>query len=245
MKHRRRAAHDDDRLAQILDAGGAAERADGPLHRTLAHEAARGIDVRRSDRVQHLVERHAARRHALRIELHLELAQVSAEAFDRRHAGHGEQPVAHVELREIAQRHQVRRARLRLERELEDLVESTGHAGQQRRLGARRELRGHLRDPLGDELARAVVVGVGLELDRHLDRRRAETATGCGECPAVRPSAASSGMAMPVSSSSAPMAAFCTMTLNTGADRSGKTSRRRRESHRPPTPHAMPSQQQR
>src|SRR5262245_38173483 len=39
--------------------------------------------------------------------------------------------------------------------------------------------------------------------------------------------AASIGIAMPVSSSSAPIAAFWTMTLNTGAERSGKTSRRR------------------
>ena len=33
--------------------------------------------------------------------------------------------------------------------------------------------------------------------------------------------------AIAVSSSSAPMAGFCVMTLNTGADRSGNTSRRR------------------
>src|SRR5687767_1509884 len=39
-------------------------------------------------------------------------------------------------------------------------------------------------------------------------------------------SAVSIGMATDASSSSAPIAAFCTMTLNTGADRSGNTSRR-------------------
>ena len=43
-----------------------------------------------------------------------------------------------------------------------------------------------------------------------------------------RPASATSiGMAIPVSSSSAPMAGFCTITLNTGAVRSGNTSRRR------------------
>jgi hypothetical protein len=35
------------------------------------------------------------------------------------------------------------------------------------------------------------------------------------------------GIATPVSSSSAPMAGFCTMTLKTGVERSGKTSRGR------------------
>src|SRR5688572_25642890 len=38
-------------------------------------------------------------------------------------------------------------------------------------------------------------------------------------------SAVSSGIVAPVSSSSGPMAGFCTITLNTGADRSGNTSR--------------------
>src|SRR5262245_14493774 len=41
-------------------------------------------------------------------------------------------------------------------------------------------------------------------------------------------------MATLVSSSSAPIAAFCTMTVKTGVDRSGKTSRRRSDSHTAP-----------
>src|SRR5215831_68947 len=48
-------------------------------------------------------------------------------------------------------------------------------------------------------------------------------------------SATSSGMAMPVSSSSGPIAGFCAMTLNTGVDRSGKTSRGRSLNHVAPS----------
>ena len=46
-----------------------------------------------------------------RIDLHLELAQISAEALDRRHSRHGQQAILHLELGEIAQGHQVRGAR--------------------------------------------------------------------------------------------------------------------------------------
>src|ERR1700754_3843898 len=47
-------------------------------------------------------------------------------------------------------------------------------------------------------------------------------------------SATSIGMAIAVSSSSAPIDAFWTMTLKTGAERSGKTSRRRSFNHKAP-----------
>src|SRR2546428_4983013 len=47
-------------------------------------------------------------------------------------------------------------------------------------------------------------------------------------------SATSMGMAMPVSSSSAPMAGFWTITLKTGAERSGNTSRGSSSSHEAP-----------
>ena len=126
------------------------------------------MTIRLLDRVQHLVEADAPRRHPLGIELHLELPQVAAKPLDRRHAGHGEQPVVDLELGQIAQRHQVGGAWLGLERELEDLVQATGQAGDERRIGARRQLADDLRDALGDELSRAVVVGVRLELDRDL-----------------------------------------------------------------------------
>ena len=68
-----------------------------------------------------------------RIELHLELAQIAAEPLDRGDAGHGEQAVLHLELGEVAQRHQVGGAGLGLERELEDLVQPSGEAREQRR----------------------------------------------------------------------------------------------------------------
>ena len=122
--------------------------------------------------MHHFVEADAPRGHPLGIELHLELAEIAAESFHRGHAGHGEQPVVHVELGEIAQRHEIGGAWVGFERELEDLVQTAGQAGDQRRIGAGRKLTGDLRHSLGDELPRAVVVGVGLELDR--DLRHAE-----------------------------------------------------------------------
>ena len=55
-----------------------------------------------------------------------------------------------------------------LHHQLHDLVEPAGEARHQGGAGARRQLAGDLVDPLADELAGAVVVGVGLELDAHL-----------------------------------------------------------------------------
>src|SRR5262245_19340539 len=49
------------------------------------------------------------------------------------------------------------------------------------------------------------------------------------------------GIAMLVSSSSAPIAGFCTMTLKTGADRSGNTSWGSAVSHTAPTPVPVPT----
>ena len=154
--------------AEVVNGLRPAERADGPLDRALRDDAARGVHVRFLDRVHHLVEADAPRRHALGIELHLELAEIAAEPLDGRDARHGQEPVVHLELGEIPQRHQVRRAGVGFEREFEDLVETAGQAGDQRRVGAGRKLAGDLRDPLGDELPRAVVVGARLELDRDL-----------------------------------------------------------------------------
>ena len=134
----------------------------------------------------HLVEADAPRRHALRIELHLELAQIAAEPLHRRDAGHGEQPVVDLELGEIAQRHQIRGAGIGFERELEDLVQPAGEARDERRVGARRKLARSLRDALGDELSRAVVVGVGLELDRDLRDAELRRSSGRGARPAAR-----------------------------------------------------------
>ena len=113
----------------------AAERAHRPFDRALGDDAARGVQVRFLDGVHHVVEADAPRGHALGIELHLKLPQVAAETLHGRHAGHGQQPVVDLELGEIAQRHQVRRAWLGFERELEDLVQPAGQAGDQRRIG--------------------------------------------------------------------------------------------------------------
>ena len=150
----------DDRAPQVVDALRAAERAHRPFDRALGDDAARRVHVRFLDGVQHVVEADAARRHAFGIELHLKLAEIAAEPFDGRDTGHGQQSIVDLELREVAQRHEVRRAGLGFERELEDLVQPSGQARNQRRVGAGRQLPGHLGDALGDELARAVVVGV-------------------------------------------------------------------------------------
>ena len=130
-----------------------------------------GVLVGPLDRGHHLAQGHAEGRHAVGIELHLELAQVSAEHLDGRHAGHAEEAVPHLVVREIAQLHEAGRPRLRLEDDLHHLVEPAGEAGDQRSVGPRREVPRHLVDPLGDELAREVVVGVRLELDA--DQRHA------------------------------------------------------------------------
>ena len=139
-----------------------------PLHRPLHDEPAGDVQVRPLNSVKHLVERHATRRHAVRIHLHLELSEIATQALDRCHARHGQQPVANLELSKVAQRHEVYRARLGFQRELENLIQATGEARQQRGLGSGRQLGCRLRDSLRDELARAVVVGIGLELDRDL-----------------------------------------------------------------------------
>ena len=91
-----------------------------------------------------------------------------------------------------------------------------------------------LREPLGDELARARIVGVGLELDRDLRRRPSSMPTGRAARPAGPASAVSIGIATRVSSSSAPIAGFCTITLKTGADEIGEhVARQLAQRHRP------------
>ena len=120
------------------------------------------------DRVHDLVEAHASRRHALGVEPDLELAKVSAQPFNGRDAGNRQQPVAHRKLGEIPECHQIGGAGFRFQREFENLIQSPGHARQQRRFGPRRQLGSRLCHSLGDELTRAVVVRVRLEFDRDL-----------------------------------------------------------------------------
>jgi hypothetical protein len=79
-------------------------------------------------------------RHAIGVHLDLKLAQIAAEPLDGGDAGHREQPILDLVLGEVAERHQIGNARRSLERELEDLVEPPGDAGQQRRIGPWRKL---------------------------------------------------------------------------------------------------------
>ncbi len=154
--------------AKVVNALRSTECADCPLDRALRHDAARCVQVRFLDGVHHIVQADAPRGHALGIDLHLELPQVAAKPFHGGHAGNGQESVVHVELGEIPQRHEIGRARVGLECELEDLVQAAGQARNQRRIGAGGKLTRDLSDSLGHELPGAIVVSVRLELDRDL-----------------------------------------------------------------------------
>ena len=88
-QHRHVAARGHDRAAQVVNGLRAAERAHRPFDRALRDDAAGGVHVRLLDGVHHIVEADAPRRHALGIELHLELSQIAAEPLDSGDAGHG------------------------------------------------------------------------------------------------------------------------------------------------------------
>jgi hypothetical protein len=132
------------------------------------------------DRVHHLVERHDTRRHPFGVELDLKLTEIAAEALDSGDARNGQEPIVHVEFREVAQRHQICGPGFGFEGELEDLVQTAGEARDERRIGARWKLAGGLRDALSDELPRAVVISAGIEFNRDLRdtklRRRSDAA---------------------------------------------------------------------
>lgn len=108
------AVHRHDRAAEVFDFLHSTHGAQRPFHRALYDEAARGIFVRALNGMHHFGQRNFSRGHALGVELHLKLPQVAAQAFDRGHTGHRKQPIPHIELRKIAKRHQVGRARLGL-----------------------------------------------------------------------------------------------------------------------------------
>ena len=146
------ATHGHDGRSQIVNSRDAPDDAHAPLHCALHHDAARRVLVALLNRVLNLGERDVPGEHPIGIDLHLELAEVAAQTLDSRHPRHGQQPVLDVELREIAQGHQVGCARFSLKRELENLVQSPGQARDQRRLGAGRQLRRALLDALGHEL---------------------------------------------------------------------------------------------
>ncbi len=96
-QHRRAVADRDDRAAQVADRSRRGPRR-APSTRSApgrrSRPAAFSFDL--LHRVHHLAQGHRQGRHAFRIELHLELAQVPAEHLDRRHAGHAEQAVPHL-----------------------------------------------------------------------------------------------------------------------------------------------------
>ena len=215
----------DDRRSELVDGLHAADGAHRPFRAALRDESAGRVDVRVLDGVQHFVQRDVPRRHAGRIDLNLELPEIAAEPLDRGDTRDGEQPVLQLELGQVPERHQVHGAGFGFEREFENLVQPAGEARQQRSIGAGRELRSDLTDTLGDELPGPVVVRVASNstvtwLTPSCDEERMRRTSGS---PA---SAVSIGIATEASSSSAPIAGFCTMTLKTGADKSGKTSRR-------------------
>ena len=144
-------------VATTVDASSAPQGSDRPLHRSLTDEATGRVDVRRFNGMDDFVETHATRGHAFRIDLHLELPEIPTEALDGRDTRHREQPILHLELRQIAQPHQIRCAWLCLERELENLVQSSGDARQERRFSSRWELSANLIDSLRHELTRAAL----------------------------------------------------------------------------------------
>ena len=167
-KHGHIPADCDDRAPKIIDRLRAPQRSYGPLDRPLRDNAAGGIQIRFVDGVHHVIQTDAPHRHALRIQLDLKLPQVATETLHSRYSGNGEQAVAHFELGEIAQRHEVGCALIRFQRKLENLVQSAGQAGDQRRIGAGRQLVRDLRHPLRDKLPGPVVIGAGIELNRDL-----------------------------------------------------------------------------
>ena len=167
-QHRHVAACRDDGSTQVVDRLRATERTHGPLDGALLDDPARRIQVRFFDRMHHVVEADDPGGHPLRIELHLELPEISAETLDRRHAGHGQETVVHLELGDVPQRHQIGGAGIGFQRELEDLVQPAGEAGDERRIRPLGKLTRDLRDAFRHELTRAVVVGVRLEFDGDL-----------------------------------------------------------------------------
>ena len=139
-EHRRRAANGDHGVPEVLHGPGTPDGAHRPLHRPLSEDPSRRIDVRPFDGVENVVERDAPGGEPIGVELDLELTQIAAEPLDRGNAGNGEQPVLNLELGQVSEGHQVRRARFGLERELEDLVQPAGQTRNEGRIGSGRQL---------------------------------------------------------------------------------------------------------
>ena len=99
--------HRHDRIAQVLDVFGAPDGSYRPLHRAFSDEAARGVDVAPWTACSISIEGDAAGRHALGIELHLELPQITAKPFDGGNARNRQEPVAHFKFSQVSQGHQI------------------------------------------------------------------------------------------------------------------------------------------
>src|ERR1043165_7058047 len=166
--HRRRTPNRDHSFPDVARIPRAADSANSPFHGTLSHKPARCVDVGSFHRVNYFVEGDSARRHAVGIQLNLELAKISSQSLDRRYTGDGQKPVTDIELAQIAQRHEINRAGFRLQGELKDFVEPSRQAGNERGVGSRGQLRSRLAHTFRHELARAVVVCVGFKLNGDL-----------------------------------------------------------------------------
>src|SRR5437867_4610262 len=101
------------------------------------------------------VERNVAGRHALWIELNLELAQIATENFHCCDTRNSEQTITDIELCKVTETHQVGGTGVGLKGELEYFIQSPSQAGDQWRFGARGQLGSNLSYPLCHELTRA------------------------------------------------------------------------------------------
>ena len=153
--------HDD-----LLDVAGVVQRpepADDVLLLAVLDVVPARVDVRAGERVEHLMERDAARLELLRVDLHLELLDEAAEGDDVGHAGHLLQVPLHHPVLDLAELH--RGVPGPLERVPEYL------AGRRReRAEARLHAVGHVHagEPLAHLLAREVEVGAVVERQRHV-----------------------------------------------------------------------------
>jgi hypothetical protein len=166
----------DRRPPEGIDAVGGAVQLDGPLELTVRDDpgrSQRGRAVRRGDDP---IEADAPRVHATGIDAHRELPQLAPQGIETAHPRHGGEAVAEVDLDEVAEGQEVAWTQfvvgVPLHDELHHLVEARRHARDQRGLDAFGKEASRDRHPLADQLSRAKVVCVGIELDRGLDDAR-------------------------------------------------------------------------
>ncbi len=110
-------------VANVFHVSRAADRPYTPLNGTFRDEPAGGIEVGALHPVDNFIQGHAPRRHSVGVHLNLKLAKVPAHALHRGHAGHRQQPVADIELGQIAQGHEIALAGFIFQGELENFVQ--------------------------------------------------------------------------------------------------------------------------